>query len=130
MTAPPLIPVSWGELIDKLTILEIKAARLRTAAARDAVQQEMAALRAAAAPAAARTVVQRAGLLAVNTRLWRIEDALRRHEATGDFGAAFIALARAVYHENDERGRIKRAINRLLDSPLMEQKQYPAYHGS
>jgi hypothetical protein len=66
-------------------------------------------------------------LLAVNTRLWRIEDLIREKEAAGDFGAGFVALARAVYRENDERGRIKQAINRALHSALVEQKQYSAY---
>ncbi|HYZ20997.1 MAG TPA: hypothetical protein VE690_02465, partial [Rhodopila sp.] len=68
-----------------------------------------------------------ANLLAVNTRLWHIEDQLRRHEAAGDFGPAFVGLARAVYRENDERGRIKRDVNRILGSPLVEEKQYAAY---
>jgi hypothetical protein len=66
-------------------------------------------------------------LLAVNTRLWRIEDAIRTKEAAGDFGPDFVALARAVYRENDERGRIKLALNRLLRSALVEEKQYSAY---
>ncbi len=68
-----------------------------------------------------------AALLAVNTRLWRIEDLIREKEAAGDFGLAFIALARAVYHENDERGRIKQALNRRFDSTLLEEKQYSVY---
>jgi hypothetical protein len=68
-------------------------------------------------------------LLAVNTRLWAIEDRIREMEAAGAFGPAFVALARSVYHENDERGRIKRAINLALGSEVVEEKQYPAYGG-
>jgi hypothetical protein len=68
-----------------------------------------------------------AALRAVNTRLWRIEDQIRDHEAAGDFGPGFVALARAVYHQNDERGRIKQALNHCLGSALVEEKQYSAY---
>ena len=71
--------------------------------------------------------VERAALTAVNTRLWEIEDAIREKEAAQDFGEAFIALARSVYRENDERGRIKAAINRVLRSALVEEKQYSRY---
>ena len=66
-------------------------------------------------------------LRAVNMRLWRIEDEIREHERACDFGPGFVALARAVYHENDERGRIKRALNQALGSALVEEKQYSAY---
>jgi hypothetical protein len=130
MNAPPSIPVSWGELLDRISILEIKQERLQSPDARAAVRNEMAALRGMALAVEARTAVPRAGLLAVNTRLWWIEDALRAHEAAGDFGVGFVALARAVYRNNDERGRIKRMINLLLDSPWVEQKQYTAYQKS
>ena len=68
-----------------------------------------------------------AALAAVNDRLWTIEDAIREKEAAGSFDADFIALARSVYQQNDERGRIKRAINDLLGSRLVEQKQYSRY---
>ncbi len=67
------------------------------------------------------------GLLSVNLRLWRIEDLIREREAADDFGPAFIALARSVYHENDERGRIKAAINRVMGSDVVEEKQYSPY---
>jgi hypothetical protein len=61
------------------------------------------------------------------TRLWRIEDLIREKEAAGDFGPGFVALARAVYRESDERGRVKQAINRVLASAMVEEKQYSAY---
>jgi hypothetical protein len=122
----PMIPVSWGELLDKIAILTIKVHRLRSPQAAANAAHELARLQPAAA--GLRGVAElRAALLAVNTRLWRIEDLIREKEAMADFGPAFVALARAVYHENDERGRIKQAINTVLRSALVEEKQYVAY---
>jgi hypothetical protein len=69
----------------------------------------------------------RAALAMVNRRLWTIEDQVREKDAQGEFGPEFVALARSVYRENDERGRIKRAINTLLGSGLVEEKLYSAY---
>jgi hypothetical protein len=126
-----MIPVSWGELLDKIAILQIKTQRLRAASALANATRELAALRQAAlrqVDAAVSGLAElEAGLMAVNTRLWRIEDMIREKEAAGDFGPGFVALARAVYHENDERGRIKQAINRKLRSELAEEKQYAVY---
>jgi hypothetical protein len=122
----PTIPVSWGELLDKIAILEIKIRRIRAPEARANAERELALLRQAASGAAGVSELM-AALRAVNTRLWRIEDLIREKEAAGDFGPGFVALARAVYHENDERGRIKQAINRRLQSLLVEEKQYSAY---
>ncbi|MDB5404179.1 MAG: hypothetical protein QOD93_7054 [Acetobacteraceae bacterium] len=122
----PTIPVSWGELLDKIAILEIKTHRLRAPDARTNAANELRLLRQAAA-FPQRAPELEAALRAVNTRLWRIEDLIREKEAAGDFGPGFIALARAVYHENDERGRIKQALNRLLRSALVEEKQYSPY---
>jgi hypothetical protein len=121
----PVIPVSWGEFLDKLVILEIKTHRLRSPAARTNAVRELAMLRGVAMPDGVAEL--EAALRAVNTRLWRIEDLIREKEAAGDFGSAFVALARSVYRENDERGRIKQAINRVLGSALVEEKQYSAY---
>jgi hypothetical protein len=122
-----MIPVSWGELLDKIAILEIKAARLWAPHAVANAERELELLRGAAGSLQPETAPLRSALLAVNTRLWRIEDEIRSKEAAGDFGPGFVALARAVYRENDERGRIKQALNRLLQSALVEEKQYPAY---
>lgn len=122
----PTVPVSWGEFFDKVAILEIKTRRLRSAQARVNATNELQALRQSTGPPVTAPALE-AALLAVNTRLWRIEDLIRESEAAGDFGPRFIALARAVYHENDERGRIKSALNHLLHSALIEEKQYPAY---
>jgi hypothetical protein len=122
----PSIPVSWGELLDKIAILEIKTLRIRAPEARANVARELALLRQVASGAAGIAELL-AALRAVNTRLWRIEDLIREKEAAGDFGPGFVALARAVYRENDERGRIKQALNRRLGSALVEEKQYSAY---
>ena len=130
VTDPPMVPVSWGELIDKITILEIKCDRLRDPKAVANAARELAALSEAAAvlaPVPDGLAGARAALSAVNAALWEIEDAIREHEAKGDFGPDFIALARAVYQRNDERGRIKRAINVMLGSGFVEEKQYAAY---
>jgi hypothetical protein len=126
----PVVPVSWGELLDKIAILEIKRLRLRAPQAVANAERELAALNPCltmlvAAPAELAEL--RAALAAVNLRLWEIEDQIREKDAQGDFGEEFVALARSVYRENDERGRIKRAVNTLLGSDLMEEKQYSAY---
>jgi hypothetical protein len=122
----PVIPVSWGELLDKIAILRIKTHRLRAPEARASAARELELLL-RAAPSSPGTAELEAALLAVNTRLWRIEDLIREKDAAKDFGPGFVALARAVYHENDERGRIKQAINRMLRSALVEEKQYSTY---
>ena len=123
----PLIPVSWGELADKISILEIKRERLRAPDAVANVMRELAALMRVLEPVGPGIATERAALAAVNTRLWEIEDAIREKEAAQDFGPDFVALARAVYRENDERGRVKAAINRRLGSTLVEEKQYAQY---
>jgi hypothetical protein len=126
----PVVPVSWGELLDKETILRIKRARLTSPTAVANAERELAALGPALRqlePEPAGLAEARAALAGVNQRLWVIEDKIREKDAQNDFGAEFIALARSVYRENDERVRIKRAINTLLGSALMEEKQYSAY---
>jgi hypothetical protein len=123
----PLVPVSWGELWDKIAILRIKADRLRNPAARANATHELALLTGAAGEPPRAIAPMLSGLLSVNLRLWRIEDLIREREAAHDFGPAFITLARSVYHENDERGRIKAAINRVMGSDVVEEKQYSPY---
>ncbi len=123
----PHVPVSWGELIDKITILEIKVERLRTPAARANAARELSLLRAELTVPPAELAALQAELAVVNRRLWEVEDDIRRKEASQTFDAEFIALARAVYHSNDERSRIKRLINTLLGSELIEEKQYVGY---
>lgn len=121
------VPVSWGELLDKITILEIKADRIADAGKRANVARELAELRGVRdASGADLTAVAGAvaGLRAVNETLWEIEDAIRRHERHRDFGPAFVELARRVYITNDERARLKRAVNDALGSELVEEKSY------
>jgi hypothetical protein len=125
-----MVPISWGELFDKIAILEIKSERLTGETALANVRAELAQLAAIADRAAikgGKLAELRAGLKRVNEALWRIEDEIRACEAGKDFGGRFVALARSVYVTNDERGRIKRDINTLLGSELFEEKQYTAY---
>jgi hypothetical protein len=127
MTTPtPLVPISWGELIDKITILEIKAARIEEPAKRANVARELAALRHVrdqASPADGVAALTDE-LRQVNETLWTIEDDIRDCEARADFGPRFIALARAVYQNNDRRAALKRRINEALGSELVEEKSY------
>ena len=121
----PLIPTSWGELIDKITILEIKAARLPTPQARANVEKELALLAVIAAPVLAGDIAElKSALRLVNQTLWDIEDAIRDKEKAGDFGPDFIALARSVYKQNDARAELKRGINNALGSEIREEKSY------
>jgi hypothetical protein len=123
----PVIAISWGELFDKMTILEIKSEKLVNDVALANVRRELEGLRQAlAAPAIDREAVSEkiAALREVNSALWDIENAIRACEKRGEFGEAFIQLARSVYTQNDKRARIKREINSLLGSPLVEEKSY------
>jgi len=122
--------VSWGELIDKITILEIKAARLTSAAALQNVRNELAQLTEKTLPLgdmAAQVAPLKADLTHVNEALWEIEDKIRDKEAAKAFDAEFIELARSVYVTNDQRAALKRRINQLLASELVEEKGYAAY---
>ena len=130
MTASiPHVPTSWGELIDKITILEIKVARLGTESARANAARELDLLLSIAAPVLAQgeTTALTARLKSLNETLWEIEDRIRDHERSGRFDADFIALARAVYKRNDERGAVKRELNLALGSELIEEKSYQPY---
>jgi hypothetical protein len=123
-------PVSFGELIDKITILEIKSQRIDDAGKLANVRNELELLNATWGNAAASQTdisAERARLLAVNERLWDIEDEIRVKESAQEFDAAFIKLARSVYFENDERAAIKREINLKLGSQLVEEKSYKDY---
>lgn len=126
MSEMPCMPVSWGELIDKITILEIKVERLRAPEAVANAQRELDLLRAALGEPDGVGAMKDA-LAAVNRTIWDIEDAVRAKEAAGSFDAEFVKLARGVYHNNDARSRIKRAINEKLRSAIIEEKQYARY---
>jgi hypothetical protein len=124
------VAVSWGELFDKIAILEIKRDRLTDPAQRADVEAELAALvqvRDAALPPDADITVETGELRAVNESLWQIEDDIRDCERRQDFGPDFIALARAVYRTNDRRAAIKRRISTALGSALVEEKSYTHY---
>lgn len=122
----PQVPVSWGELLDKIAILEIKRERIADPGKRGHVLRELALLARIAAPAeAARGLAPlRFRLKAVNRELWEIEDAIRLEESAGRFGPRFVQLARSVYLRNDHRAELKRRINLLLGSGLVEEKSY------
>ena len=125
-----LVPISPGELLDKITILRIKSARMTDAAKLANVRAELAELektwRAAVGPQADVAEDER-GLQAVNERLWVIEDDIRDQERAQAFDARFIELARSVYIENDERAAIKKRINVKLGSRIVEEKSYKPY---
>jgi hypothetical protein len=123
----PLVPVSWGEIIDKITILRLKRERITREAARANVAHELRLLEEIAAPLVAEVPALAPledRLAAINASLWDVEDALRAAEKAGDFGASFVALARSVYRLNDERAAVKRQINDLVGSSLVEEKSY------
>ncbi len=124
------IEISPGELIDKITILEIKLERISDPAKLKNIGLELNILnqaRGEAMPPSAELDGLTAGLKEVNGELWKIEDDIRERERNRDFGAAFIKLARAVYFSNDRRAGLKRRINELLGSRLIEEKSYAAY---
>jgi len=123
-------PVSPGELIDKITILAIKSRRIGDPAKLANVRAELDALRAcwqASRYAGSDVAREEAELMAVNERLWDIEDRIRDKERQRTFDAEFIELARAVYVENDQRAAAKKRINVALGSSLVEEKSYAAY---
>jgi hypothetical protein len=125
-----LVPISPGELLDKITILRIKSARMTDPAKLENVRHELVLLEqtwARAVPNAAQLAADEHALETVNTRLWDIEDRIREHEAGRRFDASFIELARAVYVTNDERAAIKKRINVALGSKIVEEKSYQPY---
>jgi hypothetical protein len=124
------VPISPGELLDKITILRIKSARMRDASKLANVRIELEALERiwSASPYAAVDIASEvSALLAVNERLWTIEDDIRDKERGRSFDGDFVRLARAVYIENDERAAIKRRLNVKLGSSLIEEKSYAEY---
>jgi hypothetical protein len=127
------VPVSFGELLDKIAILQIKSERITAPEKLVNVRNELTALETTWArhPAAAVDITElRANLKAVNERLWVIEDDIRIKEKAQAFDAGFIALARAVYFENDERANIKKQINLALGSDYVEEKSYQDYRAT
>ncbi len=124
---PLLVPISVGELLDKISILEIKAEAITDPAKQANVVRELAAL--AAVREREVTAMPELGALyaelkSVNRILWQIEDEIRECERAGQFDEGFIELARNVYRTNDRRAVVKRRINELSGSDLVEEKSY------
>ena len=127
----PKIAVSWGELIDRITILEIKLVQLSHQDALANVEKEHKHLE----DVFSRHILDKdkvnelfEELREINKRLWGIEDSLREKERDKCFDQEFIELARSVYLTNDQRSRTKRRINEMLQSELIEEKSYSTYH--
>ncbi|HMK88954.1 MAG TPA: DUF6165 family protein, partial [Methylocystis sp.] len=120
-------PCSTGDLIDRVTILRIKRERMADEGKLINVRRELMLLEAEAESngmvgAAVEALAEE--LAEVNDQLWEVEDALRLCERDSEFGSRFVALARSVYRLNDRRAALKRAINALFDSALIEEKSY------
>jgi hypothetical protein len=130
MTRSIETPVAIGELIDKITILEIKVERFTDAAKRKNVQAELSLLcarRDQVVPRSPRLDALSAQLKSVNERIWELEDSIRDCERRRSFGPDFVAVARSIYRTNDERAAVKRQINIALGSDLIEEKSYAPY---
>jgi hypothetical protein len=127
---PILAPIAIGELIDKITILEVKAERIQDPHKAHNVRAELELLRDLRARAGLNTPEMSAladELRSINVALWEIEDAIRACEAKGDFGPRFVELARGVYQSNDRRSAVKKRINLAFGSLIVEEKSYASY---
>ena len=121
------IPGAVGELIDKITILELKESYIWEAAKLENIRRELTLLRKLKSECGlggARLAELQAELKSMNGVLWNIENALRGHEAREDFGAAFVSLARQLYKTNDRRATLKKKINLFFNSLIIEEKSY------
>lgn len=125
-----LIPASAGELIDKITILEIKLKNIVDPVKNRNVSIELEAL----SKCFEENIIQsneieelKTNLKQVNSALWNIEDDIRQCEQAGEFGEKFVELARSVYRQNDKRAALKKEINILLGSSIIEEKSYADY---
>ena len=126
----PQVPISWGELFDKITILQIKLENLTSKKALKNVEQELKKLQSISTqdcPKTMETTQLEGELRQINQQLWDIEDKIRDKERANSFDDEFIQLARSVYITNDKRSRVKRIINDILGSKLVEEKSYAEY---
>lgn len=124
------VPIAPGELIDKITILEIKSERITDSAKLENVRYELELLNKtwqSSEFAATDITVEKQSLKEINTALWEIEDDIRVSESKNNFGPTFIELARSVYITNDKRAEVKRLINTKLGSQIFEEKSYADY---
>ncbi len=129
MIRKPEIPVSWGEVIDKITILEIKSKNIKQEPAASNIANELSLLVKIAEEVIRDKTVQqlKSELLRINSDLWDIEDQIRLKESELQFAQDFILLARSVYKRNDIRAKLKRDLNEHLRSELVEEKSYRQY---
>lgn len=123
----PLVPISWGELIDKITILEIKEVKITSNNALDNIRKELVFL--SDIVSNSKGIYDVISLLKnelkeVNLKLWQVEDEIREKEYSKEFDEEFINLARSVYRLNDDRANLKKNINEALFSELKEEKSY------
>ena len=126
----PQVPISWGELFDKITILQIKLENLTSKDALKNVEREIKQLRSILIkyfPENTKAKQLEEELKQINQKLWHIEDKIRDKERNRSFDDEFIQLARSVYIINDERSRIKRKINDFFGSEFVEEKSYAKY---
>jgi len=124
------VPISAGECLDKITILEIKAVQIKDAVKLINITHELNILRDICAKKLPKEIdisVEMAELKSINEALWQVEDDIRDKERAGEFGQHFIDLARLVYFTNDKRAEIKRLLNEKLGSELVEEKSYVDY---
>lgn len=124
------VPVSPGEVLDKITILEIKSERMTEPAKLDNVRRELALLRESWVRAVHEDDTVKAlhtQLKEINEALWEIEDDIRDKERQGEFDERFIELARSVYFTNDRRSKVKKELNEYLGSEIVEEKSYQDY---
>ena len=126
----PQVPISWGELFDKITILQIKLENLTSNNALKNVEWELKKLQPISTqycPKTLETIQLEGELRQINQQLWDIEDKIRGKERHNAFDDEFIQLARSVYITNDQRSRTKRKINDMFGSELVEEKSYAEY---
>jgi hypothetical protein len=128
----PIIPISWGELIDKITILEIKLSKIKSIKANFNVKKELQYLLNIDRIDEALIIIHnyKNNLKEVNLKLWKVEDLIREKEYLQEFDQTFISLARSVYQLNDLRANIKLVINNILNSELVEEKSYKNFHSN
>ena len=130
--ATPVAPISWGELIDKITILEIKQLKIKSATALGHINKELDYLN--------RIIVNNLGVIeligslkqelySVNIKLWQVEDDIRNKDFKQEFDLIFVELAQSVYRLNDKRAKLKNLINQALHSELVEEKSYKDFNG-
>jgi hypothetical protein len=128
----PIVPISWGELIDKISILEIKKINIKSEVSLINIEKELSQLKLIATQNTNLFYIifdLYSELFNINSSLWKIEDCIREKESKLEFDDEFIDLARNVYKKNDQRALLKREINRILVSELIEEKSYKGFNG-